>query len=259
MVSKKIVFIGAGNLATQLSIAMQSADYQVVQVYSRDIQNARQLAVRLQATHTNRLEKLDKTADIYLFAVPDDVLPDILNQLPFSEKLYIHTAGSVPQSIFQMHSSNYGVLYPLQTFSKHKQVDFKQIPICIEANSDSNKLIISDIAKQLSPIVYEISSEERAYLHVAAVFANNFSNHMFALAEEILKRHNLPFEILKPLIAESFQKAFHSTPLQAQTGPAIRNDQKIIQKHLKMLENTPDLKKIYTFVTQSIFETHQTC
>jgi predicted short-subunit dehydrogenase-like oxidoreductase (DUF2520 family) len=154
-------------------------------------------------------------------------------------------------------TNNYGVFYPLQTFSKSREISFSDIPICIEANQSSTLLKLQQLAGTLSSSVHPINSEERKTLHLAAVFANNFVNHLYSIGSEILQENNLSFDLLKPLIRETAAKIETLHPLEAQTGPARRNDQGVINAQLKLLQDQPEFQKIYSFVTESIYQIHQ--
>jgi len=168
----------------------------------------------------------------------------------------VHTAGSVAQNVFKNYSKNYGVFYPFQTFSKNKEVNFSEIPICIEANNEKfeNKLI--NLAKKLSENVYKMNSEQRKYLHIAGVFANNFTNHMYYIASEILKQKNIDAEIINPLIKETANKLEKLSAYNAQTGPALRNDTESIKKHLNLLSSQPEFMEIYKLISKDIFNKH---
>ena len=203
-------------------------------------------------------QNLNTNADLYLIAVKDSAIQEVLENLRLTEdKLIVHTAGSVPMEILEGFSDNYGVFYPLQTFSKTKKVDYSIIPICIEANHPSNLMKLQELAVKLSGTVRQINSEERKTLHLAAVFVNNFVNHFYAMGAEILHDKKLNFDLLKPLIGETAGKIESLHPNKAQTGPAKRNDKNVINAHLKMLEDKPEFQKIYSFVTESIFQFHQ--
>jgi predicted short-subunit dehydrogenase-like oxidoreductase (DUF2520 family) len=255
---KNIVLIGAGNLATQLALAMQEKGIQVAQIYSRSLDSAKELAVKVNAKFTNNLSQLDSQADIYMVAVKDSAIQNVLENLSLDEScLIVHTAGSIPMKILDGFSRNYGVFYPLQTFSKTRKVDFSDIPICIEANHPSNLMKLQDLAGRVSESVCQVNSDERKTLHLAAVFVNNFVNHFYAVGAEILQDKKLSFELLKPLIQETAAKIQTIQPIDAQTGPAKRNDQIIINTQLKMLPDKPELQKIYSFVTDSIFKHQQ--
>ena len=197
-------------------------------------------------------------ADIYIIAVKDSAIQEILENINLNEdQLIVHTAGSVPMSILDGFTNCYGVFYPLQTFSKSRKVDFSNIPICIEANHPSTTMKLEKLGERLSSSVNQINSEERKSLHLAAVFVNNFVNHFYSIGAEILHDKKLDFGLLKPLIRETAEKINTLHPLEAQTGPAKRNDQSIINAQLKMLHDQPEYQKIYSFVTESIFQLQQ--
>jgi predicted short-subunit dehydrogenase-like oxidoreductase (DUF2520 family) len=255
---KKIVLLGAGNLATQLALALNEKGICIQQVYSRNAETAKELAEKVNANFTNDLSQLATDADLYLIAVKDSAIQEVLENLFLNEKcLIVHTAGSMPMNILEGFSLNYGVLYPLQTFSKSRKVNFSTIPICIEANHPSNLIILQELAGKLSTSVHQINSDERKTLHLASVFVNNFVNHFYTIGANILQDKKLDFNLLKPLILETSEKILTMHPIDAQTGPAKRNDQNIISDQLKMLQDKPEFQKIYSFVTESIFQYHQ--
>lgn len=254
---EKVVIIGAGNLATQLGLALHEKKIQVKQVYSRTIRSAKELAEKLNASYTTDLSKLETDTDLYVIAVKDSSIQEILENLPTKNGLIVHTAGSVPMKILEGFSVNYGVFYPLQTFSKDRKVDFNNIPVCIEANHPSNLVKLQELAGKLSGTVRQINSEERKILHLAAVFVNNFVNHFYAIGADLLHENKMSFDLLKPLIQETASKIENLNPIVSQTGPARRNDQNVIQSHLKLLEDKPEYRKIYSFVSDSIFQLHQ--
>lgn len=255
---KKIVIIGAGNLATQLALALVEKNIRISQVFSRTEESARELAVKVNADFTSDLSQIHPDADIYFIAVKDSAIQQVLENLKLNEeRLLVHTAGSVPMQIMDGFSQNYGVFYPLQTFSKVRKVDFSTIPICIEANHPWSLVKLQELALLLSGTVRQINTEERKTLHLAAVFANNFVNHFYAVGAEILHDKHLSFDLLKPLILETAEKVQSLQPLDAQTGPARRNDQEVIDSQLNLLLDRPEYKKIYSFVTESIFQFHQ--
>lgn len=255
---ENVVMIGSGNLATQLALALTEKGICVKQVYSRTLESARILAEKLNADSTDDLIELFTEADLYVIAVKDSAIQEVLENIRLRDnQLIVHTAGSIPMSILEGFTANYGVFYPLQTFSKTRKVDFSEIPICIEANHPSNLMALEELGKRLSETVSQINSEERKTLHLAAVFTNNFVNHFYTIGAEILHDKKLDFELLKPLIRETAAKIETLQTIEAQTGPAKRNDQSIIGLHLKMLQNKPKYQKIYSFVTESIFQVHQ--
>lgn len=255
---KNVVIIGAGNLATQLALALVEKNVRVSQVLSRKAESAKELAEKINSEFTTDLSLLKKDADLYIIAVKDSAIHEVLENLNLDESmLIVHTAGSVPMSVLEGFSNNYGVFYPLQTFSKSRMINFSNIPICIEANHPANLMKLEALGKRLSVSVNQINSEERKTLHLAAVFTNNFVNHLYAVGADILHNKKLDFDLLKPLIAETAAKINDIQPLEAQTGPAKRYDTTIIDAQLNMLESQPEYRKIYSFVTESIFQLHQ--
>jgi len=255
---EKIVLIGSGNLATQLALALTEKGIRVDQIYSRNIESASELAGKVNAGFTNDLSQLFPEADLYIIAVKDSAIQEVLENLKLDEnRLIVHTAGSIPMSILEGFTTKYGVFYPLQTFSKSRKVDFADIPICIEANHPANIITLEKLGNMLSSSVNQINSGERKTLHLAAVFANNFVNHFYSIGAEILHEKKLDFDLLKPLIRETAEKIQSLQLADAQTGPAKRNDRLIINAQLKMLQDKPELQKIYSFVTESIFQLQQ--
>lgn len=252
------VIIGAGNLATQLGLALSQKGITVRQVYSRTHERAQELAQKVNARPSSELSEVGKEADIYIIAVRDSAIEEVLAHLPIDKtSLVVHTAGSIPMEVLSPYTLNYGVFYPLQTFSITRQADFSDIPLCLEAGNASVMEKLEKLARRISSSVHSISSEERKTLHLSAVFVNNFVNHFYALGAEILAQKGLDFNLLKPLIMETAQKVQSMHPLEAQTGPARRMDETVISNHLKMLEDRPEWQKIYSFVTQSIYQIHQ--
>ena len=243
-----VVLIGSGNVAQHLIKAFaKSKKVTVIQAFSRQKE---QLNYLLDSSKiTNDYSALVE-ADIYIMAVSDDAIATVSEQLPFKNRLVVHTSGSV--SINSLDKKNRkGVFYPLQTFSKNAIVDFSQIPICIESENDTDLILLEKIAKQISDNAYKINEEQRKALHVAAVFVNNFVNYMYQIGNEICTENNVSFEILKPLIFETANKVLTLSPKEAQTGPAKRNDIQTIDSHLSFLSNE-NHAKIYKTLTQSI-------
>lgn len=195
------------------------------------------LANEIHAEFTNNPAKIRTDADGYIFSVKDDALPEILRRMPKTNGTWIHTAGSVPMHIFAPYIANYGVIYPLQTFSKKRTVNFADIPLFIEANNNETRETIQSLATALSPKVYYMEGEKRQYLHLSAVFACNFANHMYTLAADILENEGIPYDVLKPLIEETAEKVKEMSPRNAQTGPAVRFDKQVMKKHLDLLKD----------------------
>lgn len=247
----KVVFIGAGNVATHMATELYKHDFEIVQVYSRTLESASLLAQQVGALPIKDITSVINDADLYIFSVKDSVLKEVASQLSTNNGLWLHTAGSMPVDIFADYSCNYGVIYPFQTFSKGRFVDWKTIPIFIESTNKENLNKIKNIAAQLSEKVIELSSDKRKYIHLTGVFACNFVNHMYVLSEEILKKSGLPFDIALPLIDETTAKIHTINPWEAQTGPAVRFDENVMQKHLSLIDDE-SIKDIYQSISQSI-------
>ena len=251
----KIVLIGAGRLATHLGPALREAGHDVVQVFSRTLASAEALAGKVGAEAVTTMDKVVTTADVYVCALTDTALPVLLPDLckGREDALFLHTAGSMPLEVFCGKARRYGVLYPMQTFSKERQLDFSEIPVFIEADSAETLTVVSSLANSVSCHVMPLSSEARRHLHLSAVFACNFANHCYALAADVLAAHNIPFETLLPLIDETARKVHELSPREAQTGPAVRYDENVIRRQADMLEGLP--KEIYELMSKSIHET----
>jgi predicted short-subunit dehydrogenase-like oxidoreductase (DUF2520 family) len=254
---KKVVIIGAGNLGTRVSIELHNHGTDIIQIYNRSVTSALTLSKLIGCNYTTNTGMITPDADIYLITVSDFAIGELLKEINFNNKLVAHTAGSIPMEELKKYSNNYGVFYPLQTFSKYRDVDFSQIPFCIESNSPENQKILIELASVISKDVRIITSEQRILLHLAAVFASNFANHMYSIAAEIVQQNNLSFDILVPLILETAAKIKNMPPVEAQTGPAVRNDKNIINEHLSMLNDNPKLKNLYIAISENIFEFHK--
>lgn len=270
----KIVLIGAGNLATHLGKALHAAGHDMLQVFSRTMQSAETLASLLDAEPLTDIAQVRDDADVYIFSVKDSALLQLVAQLcrheadglvedgavnalrkakkGEHERVFLHTAGSMPLSVFKGMAQHYGVLYPMQTFSKQREVDFSIIPCFVEANDEFAQKQIEGLAREISGRVYQLSSEDRKYLHLSAVFACNFANHCYAISQELLEEHGIPFDVMLPLINETAAKVHEMKPKDAQTGPAVRYDENVIGKQSKLLENHPHFKKVYDSMSKSI-------
>jgi predicted short-subunit dehydrogenase-like oxidoreductase (DUF2520 family) len=251
---QKIVLIGAGSVATHLGVAFLKTGRKIQQVYSRTEESAKHLSERLNAESTSDMNKIYREADLYLISVADGAVEEIAGKLQLDKKLIVHTSGSLPMDILSKSTKNYGVLYPLQTFSKTREADLSIVPICIEANSADNLQKIEQLAKELSAKVVVVDSEKRKIIHLAAVFACNFSNFMYDISDKILEDNNLDFELLRPLILETAIKVQEFKPGKVQTGPAIRGDEEILKKHVRLLKEYPEYQKIYDMLSEGIRE-----
>ena len=250
---KTITIIGAGNLATHLGRALLHKGFEINQVYSYAKDNAFELANELNAMPCDEIKFISDESDLYLVCIKDDKIQQVVNELSFKKKIVVHSSGSIPMDVLNQFA-NYGILYPLQTFSKEKEVIMENVPFCIEANNERTKKSLMDLAKVLSNNVQEINSEQRKMIHLAAVFACNFSNHMYTISEDILKQNNLDFNLLKPLILETAKKIQDNSPATVQTGPAKRNDKEVIENHVKQLENNSVYQDIYKLITETIIK-----
>ncbi|MBQ9187259.1 MAG: DUF2520 domain-containing protein [Prevotella sp.] len=248
----RIVLVGAGRLATNLGKALRRAGHEVVAVWSRTMESAEALSRVVGGFPTNSIDALPADADAFMLSVKDAALPALIPQVTKGREgcLFLHTAGSMPLSLFEGHVRRYGVFYPMQTFSKEREVDFSDIPIFIEGGDP----LIRELAGSISRSVYDLSTDARKHLHLAAVFACNFVNHCYALSAEVLERHGLPFDVMLPLIDETARKVHELHPLDAQTGPAVRYDQNVIGMQAQLLADTPLLQEVYRLLSRSIHE-----
>lgn len=237
----KISIIGTGNVSYHLNKAIaNTTDISVIEVL-----NSRK---KIKENTTN-------VPDVYIIAVSDDAINTVAEQLKNTKSLVVHTAGSISINALPIGIRK-GVFYPLQTFSKQSEINFKEVPICLEVEKQDDMVLLKKLAKRLSNFVYKISSEQRKSIHLAAVFVNNFTNHLYHIGFEICRKNQVPFEILKPLITETTQKIKSLAPIDAQTGPAKRNDSETIKKHLNQLKDK-EYRNLYTVLTKSILETHE--
>lgn len=250
----KVTLIGAGNLATQLGKSLKKAGVIISQVYSRTEDSARTLGELLEAEWLTDIKALRDEADIYIFSVKDSVLCELISEVCKSrgDKLFLHTAGSMPMSCFEGKALHYGVFYPMQTFSKTKDVDFERIPVFIESNSVETEDVIRSLANKLTQRVIRLSSADRKYLHLAAVWACNFTNYCYTVASDILGEHGIPFDVMLPLINETTEKIQKISPKEAQTGPAVRGDRNVMSKQLELMNGKEDLQELYKMLSKGI-------
>ena len=249
-----IVFIGAGNLATNLAKELYYKGFRIAQIYSRTVEAAQVLAQTVEAEYSTDLSTVINNARLYIVSLKDTAFVELLPEIILGKEkgLWVHTAGSIPMNVWEGQIERYGVFYPMQTFSKQRKVDFSDIPIFVESNSAEDTRFLKDIAAVLSERVYEATSEQRKSLHLAAVFTCNFTNHMYTLAADLLEKYELPFEVMLPLIDETARKVHELNPHLAQTGPAIRYDKNVINNHLQMLVDEPQIQELYRLISESI-------
>lgn len=249
----KVVIIGSGNVATVLGRLFKKNGHDIIQVVSRNVDHAGLLAAEFGCPFADNVGKIVQDGEVYLVAVSDGALYSLNNSIHLDKKLVLHTAGSVPIDVLKDISVNYGVLYPLQ--SLRKEMDYPDdIPFLIDGNTEETITLIEDFAKIISANVVKASDDERLKLHVAAVIVSNFTNHLYALAEDFCKQENIDFKLLSPLINETAIRVAKVSPSTMQTGPAARNDLFTLDKHLRLLANHPKLKYIYLKLTDSIMK-----
>ena len=248
-----ISFIGSGNVATHLALAVKAAGFEVKDVFSLHKNHADILAAKVEARAVGSLAELQRDTDLYLLAVPDKIIDPIVRTFHYVEGIVAHTSGITPMETLQK-TARYGVFYPLQTFSKEKEPDISKVPFCIEGNSSDVLQSLSDLAANLSDVVYEINSDQRKYLHLAAVLVNNYTNYLYRMAFDILDAKQMDTSLLIPLIEETFAKIREMHPDKAQTGPARRKDLPTIEKHLSLLEEFPQYKELYTLFAEQIIK-----
>ena len=245
-----IVFLGFGNVNFHLINTLYKHNKDsVIQVYNRSEINLNKELSKI--PFTTDLSKI-KEADLYIIGIPDDAIAAFSETLPLKNKLVVHTSGSVSMEALSKRNRK-GVFYPLQTFSKNREVNFNTIPICIEAKEEADLELLTNLGKSLSEKVVEIDSDERSKLHLAAVFVNNFVNHLYAIGDDILGNNELSFDLLHPLIEETASKVKTLSPSEVQTGPARRGDQKTIEKHLHLLKEGPE-SELYQQLTESLMK-----
>jgi predicted short-subunit dehydrogenase-like oxidoreductase (DUF2520 family) len=248
----QITLAGAGNVAWHMGNALIQKGYVIKQVLDRSASASKHLAEELNAELSGTPEDGIGDTDACLICVSDDAISTVIEQLKPGNCLVMHTAGSVAMDVFRNYATNYGVLYPLQTFTKGRPLDYSRVPFLTEANTPGNLRLINQIAASLSDNYIEADSNQRLFIHLAAIFASNFSNHMYTLAEKLAGEYHLPFDLLKPLIAETTAKAMDMSPEKAQTGPAVRGNKKVIEKHLELLKDHPRLQELYRMISEDI-------
>lgn len=257
--SLKIALIGAGNVATHLGLALSRAGHNILYVYSRTQDSASTLSTRLGCKYTTDIDEascLTDGCDIVIFSVKDSALESLASRMPLrSSALFLHTAGSMPISALPMEHC--GVLYPMQTFSKERETDFSHIPTFLEVKEAEDKDLLESLARSITSSIYWLKSEQRKSLHLSAVFTCNFTNYCYDIASQLLEKEGLPFSIMLPLIEETTRKLHQLSPFEAQTGPAVRYDTNVINRHLQMLHDEPDNQKLYSLMSQMIHTRHE--
>ena len=250
----RITLIGSGNVATHLGAAFKNAGHHIVQVFSRNADHAALLAYHLKADAISNFNDISPETDLFVISVKDDVIEEVASALSVHHKPLVHTSGATPLASLQKYSDRAGVFYPLQTFSKTKEVNFKTVPVCIEAADQHLEEMLKQLASSISNSVHVVDSEQRKVLHLAAVFACNFPNYLYHASQQLLAQHQLDFDLLRPLIKETADKVQEHMPDQVQTGPAIRNDERTMASHLALLNGNEELTAIYALLSQAIIK-----
>lgn len=253
-----VSFIGSGNLATNLSLAFDGAGHDIQEVYSRQIANASALTEQL----SNALPKIEldfseSKSSIFVIAIPDNAIQEITEKLKVpNDCIIVHTSGTTSLDVLSKleNKNQVGIFYPLQTFKKNNHIDFSKIPILFESASEKTNQLLKDLGKSISSEVKYVNSEDRKTIHLAAVFASNFTNRMLAASDEILRTKNISLELIKPLVIQSIENSFNTSPDESLTGPAKRNDLTTIKEHQKMLEHKPELRELYKLISNSILK-----
>lgn len=251
-----VVLLGTGNVGTHFSRALNESGIDIRQIYSRSQEKAEEVALPKNITAISNLKEADTTADLWLISVSDDAIPEIAASLPDFNGIVAHTAGSISIDVLSKFKKR-GVFYPFQTLSKERRIDYNDVPFLIEGNDQETTQKLLRLAGILSAKVSQADSSLRATLHIAAVLSCNFVNHLYSLSADLLESGGLSFKYITPLIKETTQKVLHMSPQDAQTGPAIRNDKEVIDKHMKRLAENPSLQEIYRILSYDILKYHK--
>lgn len=246
-----VVLIGAGNVAWHYGHLLKSKGYTIKQIINRSDEPGRKLATELNTSFCHSFDAAIEDSDLVILTISDSFIPEVVEKINCGNAMVVHTAGSVPMSILKKYM-NYGVLYPFQTLTKGVSVNFDKVPICIEASDQENLDSLKLLAGTLSKFVRIVNSEQRKKLHLAGIFLNNFNNYLITLATDYLKKNQLDQDLIMPLLEETFKKVSQLSPDKAQTGPARRNNQAVIDEHLNMLKDEPELKDLYSLISASI-------
>ncbi|MEO8711807.1 MAG: DUF2520 domain-containing protein [Parafilimonas sp.] len=248
-----ISIIGSGNTATVLGKILKQHNHIINEIIGRNKMAVQNLAEELNAHACIKLNQLDKNSDMYIIAVRDDAVAEVSAQLELHDKIAVHTCGSVSINVLEQSSKNIGILYPLQ--SLRKEINYlPRIPFLIDGNNDLTKEAISNLATSITDTVIYADDEMRLQYHLSAIIVSNFTNHLFALAKNYCDQNNTDFNSLLPLIEETVHRLHYYHPSEMQTGPAIRGDETTIQKHLQLLKQFPQLKRMYEVMSESIKE-----
>jgi predicted short-subunit dehydrogenase-like oxidoreductase (DUF2520 family) len=239
-------------VATHISRHFHARGHKILCVYSRTKETAQSLAGELNTKGTADPEQVPRKADFFIFCLPDRFMAEVAGQFRDREGIWLHTAGALSMDVFQGIARDYGVLYPLQSLSRERKIRMGHIPFLLEASSPLVMGMIKDLVSRISDHVVEADSATRLRFHLAAVFVNNFSNHMVHVAHKLLAESHLDPKLLDPLMEETFQKLRELDPRTAQTGPALRGDRETMDRHIELLRDHPEWEKLYTFISRDI-------
>ena len=251
---REVVIIGAGNMATNLGMALFANDISISGVYNRSPEAGQRLAEKIDSAYFDDIHAITKEADLYILAVADSAIQPLAELMRLGDKLVVHTSGTVAMEILGTVSENIGVFYPLQTFSPGRMTAFKDIPVCIESNSAAGRTRLESLAHTLTDKVFYLDSDQRKYLHLSAVIASNFTNFLYVVAEDILRSHQIPFELLGPLVARTAQNIGTGNAFRYQTGPALRGDLQVMACQRDLLKEHPDYLEIYNLISDNIIK-----
>jgi predicted short-subunit dehydrogenase-like oxidoreductase (DUF2520 family) len=241
-------------MASQLGSALAALGLTIVEVCNRTPGHGMALAARLGAVFTPEITRVSGDADLYILAVSDSAIASVADSLHLSGRLVVHTAGTIGLDVLKCVSENIGVFYPLQTFSPLHPTGFRNVPICLEASTESGGAQLEELARKLSDVVKFIDSDQRRLLHLAAVFSSNFTNFMYTVAEDLTNTAGIPFDLLTPLINKTAGNAGLGDVFSHQTGPAIREDMPVLERHRALLANNPDYLELYNLISSSIIK-----
>jgi predicted short-subunit dehydrogenase-like oxidoreductase (DUF2520 family) len=261
-ITMKITIIGTGNVAFHLTKRFKETGCTIAEIVGRNPEMGEKIAALGQSKFQKNFNKIKNDSDVYIIAVSDSAIANVAKKVAqrLDNQLVVHTSGAFSSSVLQPYFKHYGSFYPLQTFSLNSQPDFEKIPIFINATPPQYFTdFLKKIALKISPNVYELSDEKRVVLHIAAVFVNNFTNHLFSIGEKILETEGLPFDVLKPLITETVNKIREHSPDTMQTGPAHRKDMVTIEKHMQYLAEyaPPQYLGLYRILTENIIKNNE--
>jgi len=246
--------IGSGNVSTHLAAALKNAGHRIIQVFSPNIGHASLLAYHVGAEAIDDIRHINAETDLYIIAVKDSAIADVAKQLAGHQRFMVHTSGATDLQVLLDVTSQAGVFYPLQTFSKEKELDFRTVPLCIEGADEAIAKLLIELGQTISNNIYPVDSVQRKILHLSAVFACNFPNYLYYVAQKLLAKNELDFNLLKPLIMETAEKVQRQFPAVVQTGPAVRKDEQTMSAHLQLLEDDVFLQTLYQLLSEGVMK-----